>query len=61
MRVTTTNPALRARYDREIMGEHYDPPGVRFHATGTSQEVVDEVAERMLEEYDDIEPYTGSE
>jgi hypothetical protein len=57
MRVKSTNPALRALYDAELMGDQYDPPGVRFHDTGTSQEVPAEVGERLVEHYDDIEPY----
>jgi hypothetical protein len=55
MRIKTTNPALRALYDEEIMGEHYDPPGVEFASTGTAQ-VLAEVGERVVEHYDDIEP-----
>jgi hypothetical protein len=57
MRVKTTNAALRALYDGDLMGVHYDPPGVRFHNTGTSQEISREVGERLVEHYGDIEPY----
>ncbi|WP_459191823.1 hypothetical protein [Halosimplex sp. J119] len=37
------------------MGERYDPPGITFHATGTSQEVAEDVGERLVKHYDDIE------
>jgi len=56
MRLTTTNPALRALYDEDLMGDHYDAPGITFHSTGTSQEVAEVVGERLIEHYDDIEP-----
>jgi len=57
MRVKTTNAALQALYDAELMGEQEDPPGVRFYDTGTSQEISREVGERLVEHYDEIEPY----
>jgi hypothetical protein len=57
MRLTTTNDALQALYDEELMGDEYDPPGVRFHDTGTSQEVPVEIGERLIEHYDSIQSY----
>lgn len=61
MRVETTNPSLRRLYNEDLMGEHYDPPGVTFAKTGTSQELVAEVAERLVDHYDDIRPYTADD
>ena len=56
MRVKSTNPALQALYDADLMGDQYDPPGIRFHDTGTSQELSREVGERLVEHYNEIEP-----
>ena len=52
MYITTDNEQLQALYDEQLMGDHYDPPGVEFRG-GTAQ-VVEEVGERLAEAYDGI-------
>lgn len=59
MWIETDNPACQALYDAALMGEHYEPPGVEFAATGTAQ-VVAEVGERLVEHYDDISEATDT-
>jgi hypothetical protein len=55
MWIQTTNDALQALYREDLMGDHYDPPGVEFGASGTAN-VVAEVGEALCEHIDDIEP-----
>lgn len=53
MYIKTDNEQLQALYREDLMGDHYDPPGVEFSETGTAQ-VVEDVGERLVEEYDSI-------
>jgi hypothetical protein len=53
MYIQTSNQQLQSLYREDLMGDHYDPPGVEFAATGTAQ-VNREVGERLVEHYDSI-------
>ena len=60
MRVKTDNTAVNRFYDEELMGDEYDPPGIKFNkpkpdGTRTSQEMVAAVAERLVSEVEGIE------
>jgi len=59
MYIETTNEQLQALYDAELMGDHYDPPGVEFSSNGVAQ-VVETVGERLVAEYDEIHERTDS-
>jgi hypothetical protein len=53
MYIETSNDQLQSLYDKDLMGDHYDPPGVEFSTNGVAN-VVEEVGERLVEHYDDI-------
>lgn len=57
MRLQTDNQQLRWFYREDLMGDHYDPPGIEFYDTGTSQEVVQEVAEAVADTVGGISLY----
>jgi hypothetical protein len=61
MYIECTNPATRRLYDASLTDEDGDPvmsDPVEFASTGTAQ-VSKEVGERLVEEYDDIQPHDG--
>lgn len=53
MWIQTDNDQLQAFYRADLMGDHYDPPGVEFTSGGKAQ-VVEAVGERLVESYDHI-------
>ncbi|PCR89322.1 hypothetical protein [Natrinema ejinorense] len=57
MRLQTDNQQLREFYREELIGDHYDPPGIEFYDSGISQEVVQEVAEAVADAVDGISLY----
>jgi len=57
MRLETDNDQLRRFYREDLMGDHYDPPGIEFHDSGISQEVADEVAHAVADDVDGISLY----
>jgi hypothetical protein len=61
-RVINHNDACQALYNEALMAEFdIEHPGVRFADTGTSQEIPADLAERLVEHYDTIEPYDNQE
>jgi len=52
MFIQTSNQQLQRLYDEDLMGDHYDPPGIDFQ--GGTANVVQEVGEALVEQYDSI-------
>lgn len=59
MYIETDNDQLQRLYREDLMGDHYDPPGIEFK--GGTANVVEEVGEALVEHYDSITPKSDNE
>lgn len=52
MYIKSENPHLRYLYDEELMGDHYEPPGIEFSEDKRVANVVEEVGTALVESDD---------